>query len=86
MQDHNNDNGHKGMMWMMLVCCLLPVIFLVGGSTFFKSIDYGWVGIMLIGVFMVFHLRHMFGSGNNHKTDNQTKNDKDLTNHKGCCH
>ncbi len=25
---HNHD-GHKGMMWMMLICCALPLIFLV---------------------------------------------------------
>ncbi len=30
MHNHNNTNGgHKGMMWMMLICCALPLAILL---------------------------------------------------------
>ena len=32
---HNHD-GHKGMLWMMIICCALPLVFLLfaGGAIF----------------------------------------------------
>ena len=90
MNDHNNDNKdgeHKGMMWMMLVCCLVPVLILFGGTTFFKSIGYGWVGLVLVAGFVIFHIRHMFGShGSKKSKDSLVKDDNDSSNHKSCCH
>lgn len=100
MHEHNSNDEkseHKGMMWMMLVCCLLPVVVLLGGTTFFKSIGYGWLGIVLMVGFAIFHFRHMFSSHSNHKSDSnvvddmqntdQIKDDKNKSTHKGgCCH
>jgi hypothetical protein len=98
MHDHNNngDESHKGMMWMMLLCCLIPVVILFGGARFFTSVGYGWIGIVLIGGFAVFHVRHMFGSHKNHISDStrngsekdvdHVKADEDKPNHKSCCH
>lgn len=98
MHDHNNEEGsNNGMMWMMLICCLLPIVILFGGTAFLKSIGYGWVGIILLGGFAIFHFRHMFWSHKNHNSDSnmidkmqntgQVKDDKSKSNHKGgCCH
>jgi hypothetical protein len=101
MHDHNNNNNeegsHNGMMWMMLACCLLPILILFGGGAFLKSIGYGWVGIVLVGAFVIFHFRHMFGSHSNHNSDSnmvddmhntgQVKETPNKSNHKGgCCH
>lgn len=70
MYDHNNNNdedkSYGGMMWMMIVCCLALFVFLFGGVSFLKSIGYGWIGIVLVLGFAIFHFRHMFGSHNNH--------------------
>ena len=90
MHNHNNsdNNGHehKGMMWMMLVCCLVLIVTLLVGTSFFTSIGYGWVGIVLIGGFAAFHLRHMFGMHDKHKQGSNVKNDPNSKNHKNCCH
>ncbi len=92
MHNHSDgEGGHRGMMWMMLICCLFPIVVLFGGTTFFKSIDYGWVGIVLVGGFILFHCRHMFGLRSTRKqgeelTDNNVKKDDDSKNHKNCCH
>ncbi|MEK7063037.1 MAG: hypothetical protein AAB946_03325 [Patescibacteria group bacterium] len=60
MHNHNNhsdnkDGEHKGMMWMMALCCLLPAVFLFGGLEFFKSIGYNWVGLGLIGLLLLIY-------------------------------
>lgn len=88
MHEHNNNsndnNGHKGMMF---ICCLVPVVLLLGGTTFFKSIGYGWLGVVLIGGFIVFHLvRNLFKKRDNPKTETHEKDVRDSTNHKSCCH
>ena len=90
MHDHNkNDNAngeHKGMMWMMLVCCLVPVLLLFGGVSFFKSVGLGWIGVVFIGGFLVFHFGQMFKKRSEHKPISQEKKDDDSSDHKSCCH
>lgn len=90
MHNHNdNDNNggkHKEIMWMMVVCCLVLIVPLLVGTSFFASIGYGWIGIVLVGVFVAFHLRHMFGPRNNPKPDDGVKNDRNSKNHKNYRH
>jgi len=85
-KDNNSGGEHKGMMWMMLVCCLAPVVILLGGTTFLRSTPYVWVGIALIGGFIVFRLRYMFRPHGNQKEEEITKENKESENHKSCCH
>lgn len=90
MHDHNkNDNAngeHKGMMWMMLICCLVPVLLLFGGVTFFKSVGLGWIGIVFVVGFLVFHFGHMSNKHDAHKSDVEKKVSDDSSDHKSCCH
>lgn len=80
-------NEHKGVMWMMLVCCLVPIILLLGGTALFQSVGYGWVGVVLIGGFVVFRLvPNLFGTHNDSKSENKEKDGKNSTKHKSCCH
>ena len=57
---HNHNGGkNSGMMWMMLICCALPLIVLlfVGGTV--SSIG-GYFWPILIGAFVVMHIWTMF--------------------------
>src|SRR3989344_6499696 len=97
MHNHNNNNkndGHKGMMWMMGICCgfLLAVSFF-GGSGGFSN---GYLWPILIGVFVVAHIWMMFrGHGGHNHSDSEEKPDEDSEKqnnknnehkHGGCCH
>lgn len=86
MHEHNkNENsGMNGMMLMMLVCCLIPVLILFGGTKLLSSIGYGWVGFLLIGGFILFHFRRVLISHGTDKNDGEEIKDK--TDHKNCCH
>ncbi len=89
---HNHKDGkdvgneHKGMMWMMLVCCLIPVLFLFGGTTFLKTIGFGWMGVAIVVGFLVFYVWNMFKKYGSTSPDNQKKDNLDSTKHKDCCH
>ncbi len=61
---HNHDNNGKGMksmMWMMLVCCLLPVVIALGGASFFQSTNYLWIKPVLFAALFGFCAWHMVG-------------------------
>lgn len=82
-----NDHNHKGMMWMMLLCCLVPIVLLLSCTAFFRSVGYGWIGVLLIGGFAAFRLiPNLFGTHNDPKPEDKEKDDKNSTNHKSCCH
>ncbi len=72
MHDHNEKNK-SSMMWMMVICCALPlaILFFVGSSSF--SSGYLWP--ILIGGFIGAHIWMMFrghGScGKNSKDSNE---------------
>lgn len=59
MHNHNNNDGHKGMMWMMVICCAMPFVFLLfaGGTISLSGGDFWKV---LIGAFILVHLWMMF--------------------------
>ena len=96
MHNHNNsnDNGHKGMMWMMIICCLVPfaLLFLLGSKV---SLG-GNLWPVFIGVFLVAHIWMMFrGHGGHGDTDIEEENDNTLAQpssksdehkHSGGCH
>jgi len=72
MHNHNNDNkndGHSGMMWMMIPCVILLGILFLGGGRLSSS---GYLWPILIGVFILGHvwmmLRGHGGHGKHHDT------------------
>lgn len=72
MHNHNKSGGNNGMMWMMVFCfVLLGVLFLGGG----KLSGSGYLGPVLIGVFVVAHVWMMFKGHGGH-SEQETKNDK----------
>ena len=83
------------MMWMMVLCCALPLIFLLfAGSTVFSG---GYLWPILIGVFVGAHgwmmWRRHGGHGGSSDTDTEGKtnaveesNTKDEHKKGSCCH
>lgn len=72
---------------MMVICCLLPVVVLFGGIEFFKSMGYSWIGVGLVGVFLLVYLFRMLRTRHDHNSDNQNiDNQKNKENHNNCCH
>ena len=57
MHNHNKNDGHKGMMWMMILCLLLLGVLFLGGS---KLSSGGYFWPILIGVFVTAHIWMMF--------------------------
>ncbi|HQU09098.1 MAG TPA: hypothetical protein PLV25_03945 [Opitutales bacterium] len=93
MHNHgDNDGGMKGMMWMMVICCAAPLLFILvfgagGKAAGFPSwIVIGGVVAMLGAHF--FMMRKPRGhSGEENVVDEgakntETKDDKDHS----CCH
>ena len=81
------------MMWMMLVCCALPLVILIFAGGKLSSGGYFWP--ILIGIFVVGHLAMMFRGhkkheqhGNTNENTNTSKQPetKDKNQHSGCCH
>ncbi|OHA02129.1 MAG: hypothetical protein A3C12_02800 [Candidatus Sungbacteria bacterium RIFCSPHIGHO2_02_FULL_49_20] len=74
-------------MLMMLVCCLVPAILLLGGTAFFKSIGYGWIGIGLVAVFLAIHFRTLLCSRHKHgPDDNKRDGSQDSVSQGKSCH
>jgi len=80
------------MMWMMVLCCALPIILLLfAGSSVFAG---GYLKYVLFGALAAMCLWMMFkghgGHGNPHE-DHKTgasgeQETKDTNKHKSCCH
>ncbi|MDP3763302.1 MAG: hypothetical protein Q8Q92_01440 [bacterium] len=85
---HNHDEkGGSWMMWAMMICCVLPILFLLfvfglGGKGLGVS---KWVTLGGIAMMVVVHL---FIMGKSHKHENKSKDSKDNETHSGhgCCH
>ena len=82
--DTNNEHGHKHMMWIMLICCALPIaILLFGGSALFSG---GYLPKILIGAFLAacvwMMLKGHSDAGRANAVEAETKHE-----HKkdGCC-
>ena len=94
MHDHNG-KGNNSMMWMMAICCAVPLllifVFGAGGRALGAPswIIFGGVAVMVIA--------HFFMMGRSHKhsdeeqpivNEEDNKNSKDKKDHSGhgCCH
>ncbi|MFA6392672.1 MAG: hypothetical protein WCW54_01100 [Candidatus Paceibacterota bacterium] len=67
MHNHDDKNG-KGMMWMMMICCALPIVLLLifgVGSSAGNSGNSKWIIFIGIGVMVIFHLFMMRKSHKN---------------------
>jgi len=91
MHNHNG-KGDNSMMWMMVLCCAMPFIFLLfAGSSVSAG---GYLKYVIIGGLAAACIWMMFkghgGHGNSHE-ENKTgasgePETKDTNKHKGCCH
>ncbi len=93
MHGHNDKNdGHKGMMWMMVICCALPlVLLLLGGSAVFAGgpIRYVIIGALaLVCVSMMFkrHSGHDNISGQDTADTHDQSKTKNTSAEDGRCH
>ncbi len=74
MHDHNDNNGGMGaMMWMMVICCAVPFLFLLFGATLTGA--WRWAILGVAAVFMMWHFQKM-RQGSCHSTPNQTTDPK----------
>ena len=98
MHDHNNGKGNNSMMWMMAICCGLPLLLILfvggGGRTLGAStwVVFGGMAVMILAHFFMIG-KHKHGSDSDKKhemtgeenKDENSKNDKNNSGH-GCCH
>lgn len=72
---HNNKNdGHKGMMWMMIPCFLLLGVLFFGGGKLSSS-WYLW--LIIIGICVGPHIWMMLRGHGSHGSENKEKEDLD---------
>jgi len=77
MHNHDEKSGN-GMLWMMVVCCAVPILFVIlGGSAIFAG-GYFWP--ILIGIGALAWGWMMFLKHRRNKTDDSKKDDHP------CCH
>lgn len=97
--DNHNDNGKQmhSMMWMMVICCAVPLLILLfAGSAVFASGYLRYVifgAVAIAGVWMM--LRRHGSHGGDHKDLNEEKNSSsedvkssahDMKKDHSCCH
>ncbi len=91
MHNHNG-KGDNSMMWMMVLCCALPLVFLLfAGSSAFAG---GYLKYVLFGalaaVFLWMIWRGHGGHSDPHEDHKASASGgpetKDTNKHKGCCH
>lgn len=79
------DNGHKSMLWMMVVCCLLPVVVLFGGVAFFELMGYIWTGIGFLGIFlMIYFIKIRRAKYHRNSNSSDLENHQSQNGHNGC--
>ena len=94
MHNHNG-KGDNSMMWMMMLCCALPLVFLLfAGSTVFSGgyIQYVILGGLAAACFWMMFKGHG-GHGGNSDADTEGKTNaveesktKDKHKKESCCH
>lgn len=68
---HNQNDGYKRMMWMMIPCLLLVGVLLLGGDSVSSS---GYLWPILIGLFVIAHIWFMRkGHGGQRDDDGETE-------------
>src|SRR3989344_4941063 len=76
MHNHSNkDGGHKGMMWMMLICILPLIVLLFVGRKLFSA---GYILPILIGACVVAHI-WMMRKGHGEHSDTNAEEKSDLS-------
>ena len=99
MHDHDNNNkGMGSMMWMMLICCAMPLIVILFLGTGAKALGASsWVIFGGVAVMLLAHFFMMRGHGHSNEEhdkqgvadqDGKNKDDNEHKNHSGhgCCH
>jgi hypothetical protein len=71
----HNHNGKKdsGMMWMMAICCGLPLLILLFAGGSLSSSGYFWPA--LVGVMVVAYLAMMWRGHGRHSDSDSDQND-----------
>lgn len=70
--DHNSNGGHNKMMWLMMIMCLAPSLFLF----FSRSGVNKWYIILFLVICIGGHFLLMKFMGHGDKNTNKTDNDK----------
>jgi membrane protein implicated in regulation of membrane protease activity len=94
MHDHDG-KGNKSMMWMMAICCGLPLLLILfvggGGKALGTStwVVFGGMAVMILAHFFMMG-KHKHGDDSNEKQEligkeGKNKEDKTHSGH-GCCH
>ena len=92
MHNHDNDDkGMKSMMWMMVICCAVPLVLIVflgaGGKALGAPtwIVLGGIAVMVVGhFFMMGRHKHSDSSDEKKVTDGKENPDKKDSDH-SCC-
>lgn len=90
MHDHDG-KGNKSMMWMMAICCGLPLLLILfvggGGKALGTStwVVFGGMAVMILAHFLMMGRSHKNSNEGHSTTEEENKNGKDHSGH-GCCH
>jgi cell division protein FtsW (lipid II flippase) len=83
MHNHDNDKQSSWMIWIMVICCAVPLLFVVlfgiGGKASGAPI---WI---IIGGVVVMIGTHFFMMGRSRRRSDSEKDDKTHSG-RGCCH
>lgn len=93
MHNHNHDKGDSWMMWVMMICCAVPLLLIIlfglGGKAFGAPtwIVIGGIAVMVIAHFFMMGRSHKHSDEEKTITDgeDENKDSKDHSGH-GCCH
>lgn len=98
MHDHDSsskNDGHKGMMWMMAICCGLPILFILASGASGKALGAPtWAVFGGIAVMLAVHFFAMGGSRKHadksesalSEVDKKEKKGDTTSSDHGCCH
>lgn len=80
MHDHdNNDKGMGSMMWIMIICCAIPILLVVlfglGGKAVGASswVIFGGVAVMILAHFFMMSKSHKHSNEKHEMTEEKDK-------------
>ena len=82
-QNNNNDMGGK-MMWIMMLCCIAPILFIfLSGAIASRG---NWITIVITGIFVIGYLVIMnkMHSSHGHKSVKGKSDDSHNSHGHGC--
>ncbi|MDO8512584.1 MAG: hypothetical protein Q7S57_04880 [bacterium] len=85
MSNHKHGDSSSPMMWLMMLCCLFPLLVLIPGAGQWLSRWYLWP--IFIGGFLVLHfwMHKKHSAPKNDQENSDTKDDSD-SKHNSSCH